>query len=287
MEVVVAGSSGLIGQALVARLRAEGHGVRRLVRRPAQGPEERIWDPAAGVLDPAALAGADAVVNLAGAGVGDKRLTASRKQEVLRSRTDATGLLARTIAGLDAPPRVLLQGSATGAYGERGDDVLTEEEPGGTTFLAEVVRQWEGAAAPAIAHPDVRVAFLRTGIVLAPRGGALGKLLPLLRLGVGGPLGSGRQYWSWITLAGQPGRRARDQPRDHAGAGTGAAPARRDPGAGLGAADRGRGVLAGDPRLGAGGTDGAAGVRLRARAPDDRRGGARDPRLSARVSPRS
>jgi uncharacterized protein (TIGR01777 family) len=132
-------------------------------------------------------------------------LTASRKQEVLRSRTDATGLLARTIAGLDAPPRVLLQGSATGAYGERGDDVLTEEEPGGTTFLAEVVRQWEGAAAPAIAHPDVRVAFLRTGIVLAPRGGALGKLLPLLRLGVGGPLGSGRQYWSWITLADEVG----------------------------------------------------------------------------------
>jgi uncharacterized protein (TIGR01777 family) len=124
---------------------------------------------------------------------------------VLRSRTDATDLLARTIAGLDAPPRVLLQGAATGAYGERGADVLTEDEPYGTTFLAEVVRQWEGAAAPAVAHPDVRVAFLRTGIVLAPRGGALGRLLPLLRLGVGGPLGSGSQYWAWITLEDEVG----------------------------------------------------------------------------------
>lgn len=205
MEIVVAGSSGLIGQALVARLRAEGHGVRRLVRRPAQGPEERTWDPAAGQLDPAAVAGADAVVNLAGAGVGDKRLTEARKREVLRSRTDATELLARTVAGLDAPPRVLLQGAATGAYGERGADVLTEDEPYGTTFLAEVVRQWEDAAAPAVAHPDVRVAFLRTGIVLAPRGGALGRLLPLLRLGLGGPLGSGAQFWSWITLEDEVG----------------------------------------------------------------------------------
>ncbi|MEN1976715.1 TIGR01777 family oxidoreductase [Cellulomonas olei] len=200
MIVVVAGSSGLIGTALVARLTAEGHQVRRLVRRPARTPDERTWDPDAGVLPPEALAGADAVVNLAGAGVGDKRLTADRKRVVLESRTRGTGLIASTLAGLDSPPRVLLQGSATGAYGDRGDEVVTEDEPYGDTFLAGVVRRWEAAAAPAVEHPDVRVAFLRTGIVLSARGGALGRLLPLVRLGLGGPLGSGRQYWSWITL---------------------------------------------------------------------------------------
>ena len=200
MIVVLAGSSGLIGTALTERLRAEGHAVRRLVRRPPRGPEERTWDPDAGVLDPVALAGADAVVNLAGAGVGDKRLTPARKRVVLESRTRTTGLLARTVAGLDTPPRVLLQGSATGAYGYRGDEVVTEQTPYGDSFLAGVVEQWEAAAAPAVAHPDVRVAFLRTGIVLAPSGGALGKLLPLIRLGLGGPIGSGRQFWSWITL---------------------------------------------------------------------------------------
>jgi uncharacterized protein (TIGR01777 family) len=200
MIVVLAGSSGLIGTALTERLRAEGHTVRRLVRRPPRGPEERTWDPDAGVLDPVVLAGADAVVNLAGAGVGDKRLTPARKRVVLESRTRTTGLLARTVAGLDTPPRVLLQGSATGAYGYRGDEVVTEQTPYGDSFLAGVVEQWEAAAAPAVAHPDVRVAFLRTGIVLAPAGGALGKLLPLIRLGLGGPIGSGRQFWSWITL---------------------------------------------------------------------------------------
>lgn len=200
MVVVVAGSSGLIGTALLARLRTEGHTVRRLVRRPARTPEEVTWDPDAGVLDPAALAGADAVVNLAGAGVGDKRLTTARKRVVLESRTRTTGLIARTVAGLDDPPRVLLQGSATGAYGYRGDDVVTEEDPYGDSYLADVVRRWEAAAAPAVDRPDVRVAFLRSGIVLARSGGAAGRLLPLIRLGLGGPLGSGRQFWSWISL---------------------------------------------------------------------------------------
>ncbi len=200
MEVVVAGSSGLIGRALVARLRTEGHAVRRLVRRQPRAADERTWDPGSGLLDPSALAGADAVVNLAGAGVGDRRLTAARKREVLLSRTRTTSLLATTIAGLDTPPGVLLQGSATGAYGERGAEPVTEDEPYGRTFLAGVARQWEAAAAPASDHPDVRVAYLRTGIVLAGRGGALARMLPLLRLGLGGPLGSGEQYWSWITL---------------------------------------------------------------------------------------
>ncbi len=200
MVVVVAGSSGLIGTALVERLRAEGRTVRRLVRRPPQGPDEHRWDPDAGVLDPGALAGADAVVNLAGAGVGDRRLTPARKRVVLESRTRTTGLIARTVAEMAAPPRVLLQGSATGAYGYRGDTRVTEAEPYGDSYLAGVVRAWEAAAAPAVEHPRVRVAFLRTGIVLARSGGAAGRLLPLIRLGLGGPLGSGRQYWSWISL---------------------------------------------------------------------------------------
>jgi uncharacterized protein (TIGR01777 family) len=200
MVVVLAGSSGLIGTALAERLRAEGHTVRRLVRRPPSSPEEHRWDPDAGVLDPAVLTGAHAVVNLAGAGVGDKRLTAARKRVVLESRTRTTGLIARTIAAMDAPPRVLLQGSATGAYGYRGDTEVTEAEPYGDSYLAGVVRQWEAAAAPAVERDGVRVAFLRTGIVLARSGGAAGRLLPLIKLGLGGPLGSGQQYWSWIGL---------------------------------------------------------------------------------------
>lgn len=200
MEIVVAGSSGLIGTALVARLREEGHGVRRLVRREPRAADERRWDPDAGMLDPAALTGADAVVNLAGAGIGDHRLTPAYKQVVEQSRTRTTGLLARTVAAMPEPPRVLLQGSATGAYGYRGDVPVTEEEPYGTSYLAGVVRDWEEAAEPALGRDDVRVTFLRTGIVLAPGGGALARLLPLLRLGLGGPLGGGDQYWSWITL---------------------------------------------------------------------------------------
>lgn len=200
MRVVIAGSSGLIGSALVALLREEGAEVVRLVRRAPSHPEERRWDPDSGALDPAVLAGADVVVNLAGAGVGDKRLTTARKQVVLSSRTTGTGLLARTIAGMDTPPPVLLQGSASGAYGDRGDELLTEDSPRGDTFLAGVVRAWEDAARPAVADPRVRVVFLRTGIVLSPGGGALKPLLPLIRFGLGGPLGSGRNYWAWITL---------------------------------------------------------------------------------------
>lgn len=200
MIVVVAGSSGLIGSALVARLRTEGHTVRRLVRREPSAPDERRWDPSGGDLDPGHLAGADAVVNLAGAGVGDRRLTTARKQVVLSSRTGATGLLARTVAGMADPPRMLLQGSASGAYGSRGDQVVTERTGYGDTFLAEVVRAWEDAARPAVDDPRVRVAFLRTGIVLARGGGALGPMLPLIRAGLGGPLGSGRQFWAWISL---------------------------------------------------------------------------------------
>lgn len=214
MDVVVAGSHGLIGSALVADLVAGGHGVRRLVRRgaapsdgaraahedPAEaGVRDVQWDPRTGELDAATLEGADAVVNLAGAGIGDHRWTRAYKQTLLGSRTTTTSLLARTIARLDTPP-VLVNSSAIGAYGNRGDEVLTEASERGDDFLADLVKAWENATAPA-AEAGARVVWLRNGLVLAPSGGALGKLLPLLRLGVGGPLGSGRQWWSWITLA--------------------------------------------------------------------------------------
>lgn len=210
MDVVVAGSHGLIGSALVADLVARGDTVRRLVRRgaapahdgeaghPVAGVREVPWDPRTGELEPAALEGADAVVNLAGAGIGDHRWTAAYKQTLVGSRTTTTSLLARTVARLDTRP-VLVNASAIGAYGDRGDEVLTEASGRGDDFLAGLVEAWENATAPA-AEAGARVVWLRTGLVLAPSGGALGRLLPLLRLGVGGPLGSGRQWWSWITL---------------------------------------------------------------------------------------
>lgn len=204
MHIVVAGSHGLIGTALVAALRERGDTVHRLVRGAPERPEDVRWDPDTGRLDPRALEGADAVVNLAGVNVGTRRLTAARKREVLLSRTRTTGLLATTLAGMVAPPPVLLQASGIGAYGDRGDDVLDESEPLGDTFFAGVVRQWEGATAPA-ERAGVRVAHLRSGIVLARGGGALARIMPLVRAGVAGPLGSGRQYWSWITLPDEVG----------------------------------------------------------------------------------
>lgn len=199
MRVIVAGSHGLIGSALVAHLTDEGHEVTRLVRRTARSPQEISWDPAAGRLDPGALAGHDAVVNLGGAGVGDRRWTAAYRRTILQSRTRPTALLARALAERDDGPRVLLQGSAVGWYGDRGAEELTETTPGGEGFLADVVRAWEGSTAPA-EEAGVRVVHLRTGIVVSRRGGSFGRLLPLLRLGLGGPLGDGRSYWPWITL---------------------------------------------------------------------------------------
>lgn len=200
MRVVIAGSSGLIGSALVAQLRGE-HEVVRLVRRAPNASDEVTWDPDAGRLDAAALAGADVIVNLTGANAGSRPLTAARKRVVVRSRLGPTALIARTLAAHRDTPRVWLQASAIGAYGDRGDEVLTEASPCGTgTFFSELVRYWEAATTPA-EEAGVRVVHLRTGVVLSPEGGALGRLLPLIRAGVGGPLGSGRQYWSWITLA--------------------------------------------------------------------------------------
>ena len=198
MKIIISGASGLIGTPLVARLRGKGHEVVRLVRRtPAAG--EALWDPRAGVLDPTILEGADAVIHLSGAGIGDKRWTDAYKREVLESRTLSTSLLARTIAGLDRKPRVFLSGSAIGIYGARDDEALTESSSHGTGFLADVCEQWEAAAAPA-RDAGVRTVFLRTGIVLSPQGGALKKLLAVFKVGLGGRFGNGKQWQSWISL---------------------------------------------------------------------------------------
>lgn len=201
--MIISGASGLIGTALQAHLRGLGHQPVPLVRRsPAAG--EIQWDPAKGVLDPAALSGADAVVHLAGAGIGDHRWTAAYRREILESRTRSTTLLAEAIAATADRPRVLLSGSAIGYYGASDDRELDEHSPRGTGFLADVCRDWE-ASTTAATSAGVRVAFLRTGVVLSPTGGALKKMLPLFKLGVGGRFGNGRQWQSWISLPDEVG----------------------------------------------------------------------------------
>ncbi|WP_436787209.1 TIGR01777 family oxidoreductase [Yinghuangia sp. YIM S10712] len=199
MRIAVAGSSGLIGTPLVRSLRADGHEVVRLVRRPPQGADEARWDPAAGTVDADALRGVDAVVNLAGAGIGDKRWTAAYKKELRDSRILGTAALARAIAAAEAPPKVFLSGSAIGYYGDTGDRAVDETAPAGEGFLAELCVEWEAATLPA-EEAGVRVAHLRTGLVVAAEGGAWGPLMRAFRLGVGGRLGDGRQYWSFISL---------------------------------------------------------------------------------------
>ena len=197
--IAITGSSGLIGSALRQRLDQGGHRVLRLVRGEATGPEDRVWDPAAGRLDPAALEGVDAVVNLAGAGIGDRRWSAEQKRLLADSRVHGTTLLAETMAAMTTPPPVLLSGSAIGYYGDRGDQLLTESSEPGRSFLSQLCLSWEAATAAA-EQAGVRVAHLRTGIVLDRAGGALAKMLPLFRFGLGGRMGSGRDYWSWISL---------------------------------------------------------------------------------------
>ena len=198
MKIVISGASGLIGTQLVNKLSNSGHEVVRLVRRSPKSGEIQ-WNPKTGALDPAALEGVDAVVHLSGAGIGDKRWTAGYRKEILDSRTASTALLATTIASLSRKPSVFLSGSAIGIYGARNDEQLTEVSTHGTGFLAEVCEQWEAAAKPAI-DAGIRTVFLRTGIVLTPKGGALKKLLPLFKLGVGGKFGNGKQWQSWISL---------------------------------------------------------------------------------------
>jgi uncharacterized protein (TIGR01777 family) len=199
MRVAVTGASGLIGTALVPHLRSVGHEVVRLVRRPAGAPDEITWDPKAGTVDLDRLAGTDAVVHLAGAGVGDHRWTDAYKREILDSRVDSTHTIVRAITALDPMPRVLVSASAIGWYGDTGDRAVDETAPAGTGFLADVVRAWEAAATPA-ATAGIRVVHPRTGLVVAKEGGAWARMFPLFRFGLGGKLGDGRQYWSWISL---------------------------------------------------------------------------------------
>ena len=200
MRILISGSSGLIGTALVGHLRNGGHTVVRLVRRPASGEGELTWDPAAGTLAPSALEGVDAVINLSGAGIGDHRWTDDYKRELLDSRLQTTELLARSIAAADTKPAVFLSGSAIGWYGPRGDEQLDESTPNpGDTYLASICVQWEAATAAA-EEAGVRTAHLRTGIVLTAAGGALKKQLPLFKFGLGGKFGKGGQWQSWISL---------------------------------------------------------------------------------------
>lgn len=198
MKVAVTGSSGLIGKALVSALKADGHEVLRLVRRPPGAADEVQWDPGK-TLDPAVLAGVDAAVNLAGAGVGDKRWTESYKRTLVESRLTSTHTLATALAALTPRPGVLVSGSAIGYYGDTGEHAVDETAPPGADFLAQLCVRWEAASAPAQAA-GIRVAHARTGLVVAADGGAWGRMFPLFKLGLGGKLGNGRQYWSFISL---------------------------------------------------------------------------------------
>lgn len=194
MRIAISGASGFLGTALVARLEGE-HDIIRLVRRPAASPLERRWDPAAGFVESLGLSDIDAVINLAGAGIGDRRWTTARRRELLTSRVQATRTLARLIAA-EERPTAFLSGSAVGLYGSTGDAVIDESTPAGSDFLADLVRQWEAATAPA----GVRTVHLRTGLPLDRSGGFLGKQLPLFQLGLGGRLGDGQHWLPWIAL---------------------------------------------------------------------------------------
>ena len=199
MKVAITGASGLIGSAVAQSLTDDGHAVLRLVRRPASEPDEVQWDPLGGTVDLESLMGIDAVVHLAGAGVGDKRWTASYKRQIRDSRVLGTQTIARAMARLDPQPKVLVSGSAIGYYGDTGDEPVDESSPPGDGFLSKVVVAWESSTAPA-SEAGIRVVTPRSGLVVAPHGGAWGRLWPLFRLGVGGRLGGGHQYWSFVSL---------------------------------------------------------------------------------------
>ncbi|HEX8042203.1 TIGR01777 family oxidoreductase, partial [Candidatus Deferrimicrobium sp.] len=205
MRVAVSGSTGLVGSEVVAVLSGAGHDVVRLVRRaPAPGETSVLrWDPEKGKVDAAGLEGLDAVVHLAGENVGSGRWTAARKAAIRDSRVKGTRLLCDTLAGLARPPKTIVCASAIGIYGNRGEDVLTEESPAAAGFLPGVCREWE-AACDAAARKGIRVVALRIGMVLSPGGGALARMLPLFRAGLGGVIGDGTQYVSWVALDDLP-----------------------------------------------------------------------------------
>ncbi len=197
-KVAVTGSTGLIGTALVAQLRSDGYQVLKLVRRPPRSADEVSWDPIKGEINLKSLEDVDAVFHLAGAGVGDKRWTAAYRSEILNSRLLGTTTIANACEQLQ--PEVFISASAIGYYGETGNREVTEVDRGGEDFLSIVCREWEAVANLA---PSVRTIKLRTGLVLDPTGGALGRMIPLFKFGLGGKLGSGKQWWSWITLHDQ------------------------------------------------------------------------------------
>ena len=199
MDVLVSGSTGLIGTALVPALEERGHRVVRLVRSGGGGSDTVRWDPSAGTIESGKLEGIEAVVHLAGEGIADGRWTAEKKDRILKSRTQGTRLLAEAIAGLRTPPRVMVSTSAIGYYGDRGNELLSETSAPGDLFLSKVCVEWEAAAEPA-RQAGIRVVHPRIGIVLTTRGGALKQTLPIFKLGLGGKIGSGRQYWSWVSI---------------------------------------------------------------------------------------
>jgi uncharacterized protein len=199
-RVAITGATGLIGGALAASLERDGHRVHRITRSAAKaGPDDLVWDPAAGTIDGQKLEGVDAVVHLAGEPIGASRWTDETKRRIRASRVQGTDLIARTIAGLEAKPAVLVSGSAVGFYGDRGDEPLSEASSPGDDFVAEVTQAWEAAAAPA-AEAGIRVAYARTGVVMAKEGPLIEKVELPFRLGVGGRVGSGKQYVAWIAL---------------------------------------------------------------------------------------
>jgi uncharacterized protein (TIGR01777 family) len=198
MAIIVTGASGLLGGPLVDALQRQGQRVVRMVRRPPESDEEAYWEPREDVIDLSVLEGAEGVVHLAGAPIADKRWSEAYKRELVQSRVDGTRVLVDALRQLSRPPEVLVSASGVDFYGDTGDRVIDESQGKGTGFLADLCELWEGAARAA-GEVGVRTAQLRTGLVLSGRGGALGRMLPIFKMGLGAPLGSGKQYWSWIS----------------------------------------------------------------------------------------
>ena len=199
MNILVTGATGLIGSKLCTSLLQKNHRAIHLVRKPPASENRILWDPSSGKLDKESLEGIDAVVHLAGESITGGRWTPKKKRRILQSRIQGTRLLSESLAGLSSPPKVFVSASAIGYYGDRGDEMLVEDSDPGTGFLPDVCREWEKATESAAAK-GIRIVFLRTGIVLSAHGGALAQMLPVFRMGLGGKIGSGRQYMSWIAL---------------------------------------------------------------------------------------